>query len=71
MGVNPATAPGLNEEIIGHQGDVCDNNGNCNYSKADEPFMRALVETDGLMAVFSGHDHGVEYAHPSVTRVIR
>lgn len=32
-----------------------------NYAGLDEPFMKALVETDGLMAVFSGHDHGIEY----------
>lgn len=57
-----ATAePGLNEESIGHQGDVCDSAGNnCNYNGGDGPLMKALVETEGLMAVFSGHDHGVE-----------
>ncbi|RYO63005.1 hypothetical protein AA0116_g4831 [Alternaria tenuissima] len=53
------TSPGLNEENIGHQGDVCDSTGNnCKYGGADIPFMTALVETEGLMAVFSGHDHG-------------
>jgi hypothetical protein len=50
----------LNEELVGYQGDVCDVNNNCNYSGADTPFMKALVETKGLMGVFSGHDHGVE-----------
>ena len=56
------TNPGLNEERIGHQGDVCDDHGNnCKYNGADIPFMRALVETKGLMAVFSGHDHGVDW----------
>lgn len=55
------TEPGLNEELIGHQGDVCDASGNnCNYNSADEPFMKALVETERLIGVFSGHDHGVE-----------
>lgn len=55
-----ATRPGINEELIGHQGDVCDGN-NCNYSGADAYFMRALVETEGLLGVFSGHDHGVDW----------
>jgi hypothetical protein len=56
------TNPGINEERIGYQGDVCDNQGkNCKYNGADIPFMKALVETDGLMAVFSGHDHGVDW----------
>jgi hypothetical protein len=54
--------PCLNEESIGQQGDVCDSTGNnCKYSGADLPFMGALVETEGLMAVFSGHDHGVDW----------
>jgi hypothetical protein len=59
-GRDPATAPGLNEELIGHQGDVCDEDNNCNYTGADTPFMKALVETEGLMGIFSGHDHGIE-----------
>jgi hypothetical protein len=54
--------PGINEESIGHQGDVCDGAGsNCKYGGADIPFMKALVETEDLMAVFSGHDHGVDW----------
>ncbi|EMD59624.1 hypothetical protein COCSADRAFT_101145 [Bipolaris sorokiniana ND90Pr] len=54
--------PGINEERIGYQGDVCDSQGNnCKYSGADIPFMKALVETERLMAVFSGHDHGVDW----------
>ncbi|TKA46788.1 hypothetical protein B0A54_03744 [Friedmanniomyces endolithicus] len=28
------------------------------YGGQDVPFMRALASTEGLMAVFSGHDHG-------------
>lgn len=57
-----ATAPDLKDEMIDHQdAKNCDKHGNCNYAGLDEPFMKALVETDGLMAVFSGHDHGIEY----------
>ena len=56
------TNPGLNEEAIGQQGDSCDSSGNnCNYNGADIPFMKALVETEGLVAVFSGHDHKVDW----------
>ncbi|KNG51866.1 Metallo-dependent phosphatase [Stemphylium lycopersici] len=54
--------PGINEETIGHQGVVCDDQGKgCDYIGADIPFMNALVETEGLMAVFSGHDHGIDW----------
>ncbi len=60
MGRDPKLAPGISEDLIGHQGDVCNNDNSCNYSGADAPFMQALVETEGLMGVFSGHDHGVE-----------
>lgn len=67
-GRNPATAPGLNEELISHQGDVCDGGNNCNYSRADEPFMKALVETEDLLAVFFGHDHGIEYVSCCIRR---
>jgi hypothetical protein len=52
------TEPGIDADVIGHQGD-CD--GFDCYTHSDYSFMKALVETDGLMAVFSGHDHGVEY----------
>jgi hypothetical protein len=51
------TTPGLNTEIIGHQDDCA--GADC-YNHRDYSFMKALVETQGLMAVFSGHDHGVE-----------
>lgn len=61
-GLTAATEPGLNEELIGQQGDQCDSSGNnCSYHGADAPFMKALVEKEGLMAVFSGHDHGVDW----------
>ncbi|KAF1831167.1 Metallo-dependent phosphatase [Decorospora gaudefroyi] len=61
-GRSPTKNPGLNEEIIGKQGDVCDSTGNnCEYGGTDVPFMQALVETEGLMAVFSGHNHGVDW----------
>jgi hypothetical protein len=61
-GLSSTAEPGINEEAIGRQGDSCDSTGNtCVYHGADTAFMQALVETEGLMAVFSGHDHGIEY----------
>ncbi|KAH8704382.1 Metallo-dependent phosphatase-like protein [Phaeosphaeriaceae sp. PMI808] len=53
-----STSPGLNYEIIGHQDDCAETD--C-YNHGDVPFMKALVETEGLMAVFSGHDHGIDW----------
>ncbi|KAK4101290.1 Metallo-dependent phosphatase [Parathielavia hyrcaniae] len=32
--------------------------GTCAYGGQDEPFMRTVASTPGLMALFSGHDHG-------------
>jgi len=32
--------------------------GSCEYGGQDVPFMEAITTTPGLMAVFSGHDHG-------------
>ncbi|KAK8035534.1 Metallo-dependent phosphatase-like protein [Apiospora rasikravindrae] len=32
--------------------------GTCAYGGQDVPFMQAITTTPGLMAVFSGHDHG-------------
>lgn len=52
-----ATEPGIDDDVIGHQGDCP---GIDCYTRADYGFMKALVETEGLVAVFSGHDHGVE-----------
>lgn len=54
-----ATEPGLNYDYIGHQGE-CPDSPTC-WNGGDKSFMRALVETEGLLAVFSGHDHGIEY----------
>ncbi|KAF1943543.1 Metallo-dependent phosphatase [Clathrospora elynae] len=60
-GRTETTNPGINDESIGQQGDLCDTNGNCPYTGSDTPFMKALVETEGLMGVFSGHDHLVDW----------
>jgi hypothetical protein len=51
------TEPGLNTEEISHEDDCP---GSDCYNYRDYDFMEALAETEGLMAVFSGHDHGIE-----------
>jgi hypothetical protein len=51
-GVNPNTAPGINGETVVQQG-----SGATSYTGQDTEFMRALLNTTGLMATFSGHDH--------------
>jgi hypothetical protein len=51
------TQPRVDAEIIGHEDD-CD--GLDCYNHRDYGFIKALVNTEGLLSVFSGHDHGVE-----------
>lgn len=60
-GINKVTTPGLDQEIIGHQANTCDADGNCKYNGKDSPFMDELFATEGLKAVFSGHDHGIDW----------
>jgi hypothetical protein len=57
-----STEPGLNEEILATQADHTEG--------ADIPFLTALVETKGLMAVFSGHDHAVDWYTPTLLHVL-
>ncbi|PVH92252.1 Metallo-dependent phosphatase [Periconia macrospinosa] len=47
------TEPGLNDEIISVLAD--------GIPGGDRAFLQALLETDGLMAVFSGHDHRIDW----------
>lgn len=58
IGVDPNKNPGINDDNpCAIQG--IDSNGD--YTGADIPFMQALVNTENLMAVFSGHDHGDDW----------
>jgi Calcineurin-like phosphoesterase len=62
-GVHRNLQPGLNDDYPlaqQAQGWCPDgrNDGTCSYGGQDVPFMQALTSTPGLMAVFSGHDHG-------------
>ncbi|KAF2017661.1 Metallo-dependent phosphatase [Aaosphaeria arxii CBS 175.79] len=56
-----STRPGLDEEAIGHQANDCKPTGECTYNGKDSAFVAELAKTEGLMAVFSGHDHGVDW----------
>lgn len=63
-GVDPSRQPGINDDYpLAAQGqgwcaDGATNDGTCDYGGQDVPFMQAITTTQGLMAVFSGHDHG-------------
>jgi hypothetical protein len=55
--------PGINDDyILAQQAQGwCEdgtNDGSCAYGGQDVPFMDAITSTPGLMALFSGHDHG-------------
>jgi hypothetical protein len=39
------------------------------YTGGDVPFMKALLESEGLKAVFSGHDHGDDWYVPAQSRM--
>ncbi|KAK0610916.1 Metallo-dependent phosphatase-like protein [Immersiella caudata] len=63
VGVNAHRQPGLNKDkplSSQAQGWCADgtNGSGCKYGEQDVPFMAAITSTPGLMAVFSGHDHG-------------
>ncbi|KAI1437277.1 Metallo-dependent phosphatase [Xylaria sp. CBS 124048] len=63
VGVDSHQEPGVNDDVPlapQAQGWCSDgsNNSTCVYGGQDAPFMQAISHTEGLMAVFSGHDHG-------------
>jgi hypothetical protein len=64
------TSPGINDDDpLAAQGVDADGA----YTGEDRPFMQALLHTNGLKAVFSGHDHGNDWCqkwdqlYPNVT----
>lgn len=62
-GVDSNHQPGINDDYLlaqQSQGWCPDgrDDGTCSYGGQDIPFMQAITSTPGLMAVFSGHDHG-------------
>ena len=63
VGINPHREPGINDDYtLAQQGQGWCADGSdassCTYGGQDVPFMEALVNTPGVVAVFSGHDHG-------------
>jgi hypothetical protein len=61
-GVNAYKEPGINDDNpLAQQGLVYTSDGGSYYDGADIPFIQALVNTPGLMATFSGHDHGDDW----------
>jgi len=62
-GVDPNKEPGINDDYqLAQQGQGwCADGSNadgCEYGGQDVPFMQAVVETPGMIGLFSGHDHG-------------
>jgi hypothetical protein len=63
-GVHPNYEPGINDDVPlapqtqGWCPDGKTNDGSCEYGGQDVPFMQAISTLPGLIAVFSGHDHG-------------
>jgi hypothetical protein len=61
---HPHYEPGINDDVPlapqaqGWCADGVTNDGSCEYGGQDGPFMAALAGVPGLVAVFSGHDHG-------------
>ncbi|KAK7739736.1 hypothetical protein SLS53_005706 [Cytospora paraplurivora] len=64
-GVDANTEPGINaDDPLAQQGDTSgqgDTETVFTYDDQDVPFMQALLDTENLMAVFSGHDHGNDW----------
>ncbi|KAH0137812.1 Metallo-dependent phosphatase, partial [Aureobasidium melanogenum] len=66
IGVNANREPGINDDnplaqqgSASGQGEVSGTT--FTYNGQDIPFMQALLDTKGLKAVFSGHDHGDDW----------
>ncbi|KAI9663783.1 MAG: hypothetical protein M1821_007273 [Bathelium mastoideum] len=66
QGVSSTREPGINDDVpLAQQGQGAlqgDATGAvAQYGGQDIPFMKALLATKGLMATFSGHDHGDDW----------
>lgn len=71
MGLSSNYQPGISEDAptadlaqgAGFCADGTRDPDNCVYGGNDEPFMEALIETEGIMGLFFGHDHGNTYCY--------
>ena len=58
----PSIAPGIDAEVLSHQGTTCDQHADtCRYNGGDGPFMKELLNSKGLVAVFAAHNHAVDW----------
>lgn len=67
--VSATKEPGINDDVPLAQQGAAQGQGTVSgttftYANQDVPFMQALLDTEGLSAVFSGHDHGDDWYHP-------
>lgn len=68
IGINPNLEPGINDDYpLAQQAQYWNVDGTYNltspYGGQDVPFMKALTETPGLIALFAGHDHGDSWCY--------
>lgn len=64
--VDPNHEPGVNDDYPvaqQAQGWCPDGTNRCDYGGQDIPFMKAITTTPGLIALFSGHDHGATWCY--------
>ena len=65
-GVRSHHQPGIDDDYPlarQAQGWCKDGSLGCDYGHQDVPFMKAITSTPGLMALFSGHDHGNSWCY--------
>ncbi|KAM0666662.1 hypothetical protein MY8738_002071 [Beauveria namnaoensis] len=64
-GVHPNRQPGINDEKASPQAQGwCEGGAHeCPYGKQDTAFMNAIAAVDGMMALFSGHDHANSWCY--------
>lgn len=60
-GADPSSKPWINEERVQQQGYGSKDG----YHAQDYPLIQALLNTSGLVATFSGHDHDNDWSEPN------
>lgn len=69
VGVDPNYQPGIDEErpVAMQSRDWCKEGyydfDNCGYGEKDVDFMQALSDTEGIIGLFYGHDHGNSWCY--------
>ncbi|KAF9881530.1 hypothetical protein CkaCkLH20_00676 [Colletotrichum karsti] len=67
-GIDPSKQPGINQDSpLSRQAEGWCSDGSqktsCSYGGQDKAFMEAVTGTPGMLAVFSGHDHGNSWCY--------